>query len=552
MNDSSLRLVKAETRCMEVRSGDVPEDLARRADRYLQRPRSRSLRLFTVDRAEPIPENDHLAMHDLLILRGRYGRCVEPLREAIEGRGLPKVKEVALARAGQAAMVHGLGLDLGPIVAALSLNSRPVRGSRAKREHPLPMMEKEILRALLLEDRSEWVESERMARDLVGAIGRSYDLALDLAEELEACVPGAGSYHRIRIDLMMVTSRVLRADDPPKRAEDLERIAASAGNGAFPLIEVLALQELGRTYESMDLAREGLQRAIGIATRIDNGTERARSKVLLGSRNCAEKEGTPAGKRALRDNALEMVREANLLKEDAISAYVDGMAEAALWLARIGDSANSLRALRKMRSDLSENRDEEMISTVRAIAVLAYFKSGARKKGKKALLELLNTRPVKNHPWAYSILREAVSDQEWLRTDPDTAELFQDEIVYRIDREAVEEIIRRAKEAFPNEFGAMLRGIEHITHIEPVMEGAGGRTSFMFSLFSRFSQRNVPGEGVVHSHPSGSARPSGADLSMFSRFPGINLIVGYPFTWDSIAAYDRLGNRVVLEISEDE
>jgi proteasome lid subunit RPN8/RPN11 len=83
------------------------------------------------------------------------------------------------------------------------------------------------------------------------------------------------------------------------------------------------------------------------------------------------------------------------------------------------------------------------------------------------------------------------------------------------------------------------------------MEGAGNRNSFLFSLYSRFSQRNVEGEGVVHSHPSGSARPSRADLSMFGRFPGINIIIGYPFKPDSMAAYDRLGNRVRLEIMKD-
>ena len=68
------------------------------------------------------------------------------------------------------------------------------------------------------------------------------------------------------------------------------------------------------------------------------------------------------------------------------------------------------------------------------------------------------------------------------------------------------------------------------------------------SLYSRFSGRNVEGEGVVHSHPSGSARPSRADLSMFGRFPGINIIIGHPFRDDSMAAYDRLGNRVRLDI----
>ncbi len=115
----------------------------------------------------------------------------------------------------------------------------------------------------------------------------------------------------------------------------------------------------------------------------------------------------------------------------------------------------------------------------------------------------------------------------------------------------MEEIISRAKEAYPNEFGAMMRGLQHITHIEPVMEGASNRNSFLFSLYNRFSQRSVDGEGVVHSHPSGSVRPSRADLSMFGRFPGINIIIGYPYTGNSMAAYDRLGNRVRLDIVKD-
>jgi len=35
---------------------------------------------------------------------------------------------------------------------------------------------------------------------------------------------------------------------------------------------------------------------------------------------------------------------------------------------------------------------------------------------------------------------------------------------------------------------------------------------------------------------------------MFGRFPGVNIIIGYPYKDDSMAAYDRLGNRVRLEI----
>jgi proteasome lid subunit RPN8/RPN11 len=166
-------------------------------------------------------------------------------------------------------------------------------------------------------------------------------------------------------------------------------------------------------------------------------------------------------------------------------------------------------------------------------------------------LELLEKKPVKNHPEAFSILKEAVSGQDWLREDKETAELFAAEPEYLLERSAANEIIARAKEAYPNEFGAMLRGINRITHIEPVMESAEGKAAYMFSMFNRFSQRMVEGEGVVHSHPSGAAYPSGADIAMFHQFPGINIIIGYPYTDGSMAAYDRLGNRVTLRIVPD-
>jgi hypothetical protein len=38
---------------------------------------------------------------------------------------------------------------------------------------------------------------------------------------------------------------------------------------------------------------------------------------------------------------------------------------------------------------------------------------------------------------------------------------------------------------------------------------------------------------------------------MFNHYPGINIIIGYPYSEDSMAAYDRLGNRVMMRIVPD-
>jgi len=224
--------------------------------------------------------------------------------------------------------------------------------------------------------------------------------------------------------------------------------------------------------------------------------------------------------------------------------------QAGIWLIRGGESRRSQDQLRTAMKVIKRETDEELFITLRIALIYSYFKLGERRKSLKSLLDLLYNKPFKQYSGCFNLLKEAVEGEEWLREEARTRDLFAGEVEYTIDRSAVREIIQRAKEAYPNEFGAMLRGIEHITHIEPVLEGAGGRTSFMFSLFSRFTQRSVPGEGVVHSHPSGSARPSRADLSMFGRFPGINIIIGYPYREDSMAAYDRLGNRVKLKIAD--
>jgi proteasome lid subunit RPN8/RPN11 len=55
--------------------------------------------------------------------------------------------------------------------------------------------------------------------------------------------------------------------------------------------------------------------------------------------------------------------------------------------------------------------------------------------------------------------------------------------------------------------------------------------------------------GTVHSHPSSIARPSEADLDLFSHFGRIHIIVGVtPFGGVSWKTYDYAGNEVSVEI----
>lgn len=55
--------------------------------------------------------------------------------------------------------------------------------------------------------------------------------------------------------------------------------------------------------------------------------------------------------------------------------------------------------------------------------------------------------------------------------------------------------------------------------------------------------------GTAHSHPSGNIHPSLADLRLFSRMGWFHLIVGRPYTRETIAMYDKQGRRLNRESS---
>lgn len=52
--------------------------------------------------------------------------------------------------------------------------------------------------------------------------------------------------------------------------------------------------------------------------------------------------------------------------------------------------------------------------------------------------------------------------------------------------------------------------------------------------------------GTIHSHPSGSNHPSLEDLNHF--FGLVSLIICYPYDTEDIAAFDRNGNNMDIEI----
>ena len=71
---------------------------------------------------DKISKGSLLASSDSLIIKGLYRQSGMPLQHLVADKSISKdLKEVALARAGQTAILHDLPLDLGPILTELGL-----------------------------------------------------------------------------------------------------------------------------------------------------------------------------------------------------------------------------------------------------------------------------------------------------------------------------------------------------------------------------------------------------------------------------------------------
>ena len=118
-----------------------------------------------------------------------------------------------------------------------------------------------------------------------------------------------------------------------------------------------------------------------------------------------------------------------------------------------------------------------------------------------------------------------------------------------IKRTVVEEIAAFAKANYPKEFSAFLNG--RIKDNKLVVEGIIYQ-NFQSSENSSVITANLPllsgNIGTVHSHPGPRNLPSRADLQFFSKYGNVNLIIGRPYTAESIAAYDGSGRRIDFNI----
>ncbi len=108
-------------------------------------------------------------------------------------------------------------------------------------------------------------------------------------------------------------------------------------------------------------------------------------------------------------------------------------------------------------------------------------------------------------------------------------------------------ISESAKDAHPNEFAAGLREIDGVLSELILVPGTvSGPRNALLRLNTLPVDYSIV--GVVHTHPSRNPSPSKEDLTMFSRYGRIHIIMAYPYDLDSWQAYDSTGKEIDLEI----
>lgn len=119
--------------------------------------------------------------------------------------------------------------------------------------------------------------------------------------------------------------------------------------------------------------------------------------------------------------------------------------------------------------------------------------------------------------------------------------------VHGIRRRTLKMILEAGKSSHPNEFGAILKAEEGVINQLWLLPGTeSGESAALFRLHMLPVDFSVV--GTVHTHPSGSCRPSGADIELFRRFGYVHIIACEPFNIRSWACYDGNGDRRSLEV----
>jgi proteasome lid subunit RPN8/RPN11 len=124
----------------------------------------------------------------------------------------------------------------------------------------------------------------------------------------------------------------------------------------------------------------------------------------------------------------------------------------------------------------------------------------------------------------------------------------------RITRTLVQSILEYSKDKHPDEMLLLLRGKKYS---DGYLLYQAVFPPFMYSNWhsATYNPYHLPIDfsiiATAHSHPSGVKTPSQVDL--LHPYGKFMLITGYPYTsLDDVAAFDGRGERVEIEVVEDD
>lgn len=140
--------------------------------------------------------------------------------------------------------------------------------------------------------------------------------------------------------------------------------------------------------------------------------------------------------------------------------------------------------------------------------------------------------------------------------------LFRSKPVVGIARDTLEFALEASEDTHPKEFMGVMQATDasrlEFTGGRPEEDGEvvtdimmipGTKTGeAMASIREDMIPTGMGSVGSVHSHPSGSDRPSDEDLRTFSKKGKRHIIIGYPYDFDSWQCYSREGEPVDLPV----
>lgn len=120
--------------------------------------------------------------------------------------------------------------------------------------------------------------------------------------------------------------------------------------------------------------------------------------------------------------------------------------------------------------------------------------------------------------------------------------------MWKVKRAVIADLLEAARNAYPNEFFALLGGNKKekiIDEIIVVPAEYGRESTLIKTWLVPFDSRIA---GSAHSHPGHHNSPSSADLSSFAQFGELHLIMAYPYNLNSTRAFNVNGKEEKVEV----